>query len=304
MKDKAYRLNAKRLSDMESHLREVYFRAHQELQREYDSYMKKQEPILKSFYDNYIEAQKAGTQEDIDRCLKAYQDKLASVTYRSKDYQDKIDMITDRIAHINQEALSYINSNLPYAAANAYNQMKDVFIYKNINKSWTVVNEDTVRLVLTGKTRLPEKKLNVAKDRRWNKKKINAELLQGILQGESIPEIADRFQKITDMNRASAIRNARTLITQSETRGRLASMYRAEDEMGMVITKTWRTAGDSRVRDSHEALEGMEIPAKDTFPNGCDGPGDGPASEVWNCRCTLEESVKAFIDEKGKLHYV
>lgn len=59
------------------------------------------------------------------------------------------------------------------------------------------------------------------------------------------------------------------------------------------IRRTWRTAGDERVRESHRALDGLERGVGETFPargSPLAYPGDpaGAASEVIQCRCVLE----------------
>ncbi len=61
---------------------------------------------------------------------------------------------------------------------------------------------------------------------------------------------------------------------------------------GVVKAKRWYTIGDDRTRESHLALNGVEIPMGDRFSVGghpADGPHDPslPASEVVNCRCRL-----------------
>nr|DAK83485.1 MAG TPA: minor capsid protein [Caudoviricetes sp.] len=50
---------------------------------------------------------------------------------------------------------------------------------------------------------------------------------------------------------------------------------------------------DSRTRDSHRQLDGEAAGDDGRFSNGPRYPGDptGPASEVWNCRCTLVASI-------------
>jgi hypothetical protein len=64
-----------------------------------------------------------------------------------------------------------------------------------------------------------------------------------------------------------------------------------------VVTYTWRTAHDNRVRDTHQAMDGQQQPMGEPFVTG-DGvrlryPGDplGPAAEVINCRCWREPKV-------------
>lgn len=49
-------------------------------------------------------------------------------------------------------------------------------------------------------------------------KKTNAEILQGILQSESMDKIAGRLSKVTEMNETAEIRNARVIITGAESK--------------------------------------------------------------------------------------
>ena len=64
-----------------------------------------------------------------------------------------------------------------------------------------------------------------------------------------------------------------------------------------LVTGKWKTAKDWRVRDTHRALEGREVPFGDSFvtPRGnrLRFPGDpsGGASETINCRCTLQYRI-------------
>ena len=80
------------------------------------------------------------------------------------------------------------------------------------------------------KTLLPYKVIDGVKDVRWNTQKVNSEILQGILQGDSIPNLAKRLRKVTEMNRDSAIRNARTSCTSAENKGRMDMIEDAEEK--------------------------------------------------------------------------
>ena len=62
-----------------------------------------------------------------------------------------------------------------------------------------------------------------------------------------------------------------------------------------ATTKTWRTMLDNKVRDTHQEMEGVTIPAGEVFTVGDSEmlyPGDdsfgADASELANCRCTVE----------------
>lgn len=98
-----------------------------------------------------------------------------------------------------------------------------------------MVDQNTVYLLAAkNKSLLPYKKVNVPKDLRWNTKQINAQVMQGILQGESMYKIAARLQNVTDMTASAAIRNARTMVTGAENAGRMHAADKAIDD-GIVI---------------------------------------------------------------------
>ena len=67
---------------------------------------------------------------------------------------------------------------------------------------------------------------------------------------------------------------------------------RVGEESGLIITKTWVTMSDPKVRDTHDYLDGMTVRLNDYFYtyNGdfTEYPGQfGVASEDINCRCWI-----------------
>lgn len=138
-----------------------------------------------------------------------------------------------------------------------------------------------------------------ARDIRWNRQKFASAITQGILQGESIPDIVKRTDEIFNSNRKAAVRAARTACTSAENAGRVSS-YRRADRLGIPLVQEWMATLDTRTRSSHRALDGEQVEVDGEFSNGCRYPGDphGPASEVWNCRCTIRARVRGFEDER------
>ena len=133
------------------------------------------------------------------------------------------------------------------------------------------------------------------KDVRWNVQKVNSEVLQGILSGDSMDKIADRLSSVLGMNETSAIRNARTSVTSAENKGRMDMMEEAE-EKGVHVQKKWIATNDDRTRESHAELDGQTVDQDEEFDNGLQYPGDpnGDPEEVYNCRCTLGYKVVSF----------
>ena len=199
----------------------------------------------------------------------------------------------------NRAAQEYINGRLPSVYTTNYNLTSEGVSEAVQGYSFELVDASTVKnLATTDKALLPYKYVDGKKDVRWNTQKVNSEVLQGILQGDSIPHLARRLQNVTEMNRASAIRNARTTVTSAENKGRMDSL-RVAAEKGVITHKVWLAAIDARTREAHRLLDGQEQDIDDPFESELGDimfPGDPDAdpANVYNCRCTLTYKVVGF----------
>lgn len=172
--------------------------------------------------------------------------------------------------------------------------------------TFSLVDKKTVkRLVDDGDIELPYKDLDKIKDKRWNTKQMSSKLLQGILNGDPVDVIAMSLIGIVSNNEAAAMRNARTMVTGAENRGRLDS-YNELNEQGVVQKKKWIATPDDRTRESHLEIDGEEVDIGDKFTNGLDFPGDpsGDPSEVYNCRCTMVDRIVGFRRADGSISYI
>lgn len=305
MADKARKFTDKELKKMERNISKIYKQAEEELTEKWNAYMEKGEKRLSALQNAYTEALKVGDEEIIEKAEERLQKAKKAYTLQSDHYKAMVDSVTLAMAQVNQKALSFINGELPTIYAENHEQARDVI--KNLNMSFTLADKGTVkRMIKDGDIKLPKKKISIPKDQRWNTKKINSAVLQGILQGEPMDKIADRLLPIVNSNEASAIRNARTLVTGAENRGRLDS-YEELEEQGLVLKKVWVATGDSRTRQSHLDIDGEEVDIDEEFSNGCKCPGDPDCddpSEVYNCRCTMRTQVVGFRAEDGKISLV
>lgn len=225
----------------------------------------------------------------------------------SKRFIDLKEKISAELANVNETALRYINGEIPEIYVINYNGLGVVIEDEVIGRfdsgySFDLVDADTVRILAAeNPDLLPQKRLDIPKDKAWNKKKMSAEVLQGIIQGESIPKIAARMQSVTEMNKDSAIRNARTMVTSAENRGRVESMARAEKD-GVILKKEWISSDQpGRTRDWHlpGAFESLVVPLDEPFRNEMGEimyPGDPSASgaNVYNCRCSMGTEIVGF----------
>lgn len=291
----------KRLAKMEKRLKKTYKKAAKGITKKWYAYMEESAKKLKPLQDAYDNAKLNGDTDAMRTIgIKLAAEKREQTIYNAY-YKNMVNSTATRIANINKIALAYINDEIPDIYAVNYNAVgNDVF---DLGISFALVDEHTVkRLAKTGTINLPKKKLDTLKDIRWNKNKLNSAVLQGILQGESIPKIAKRIQPIIDTNEASAIKHARTFVTGAECQGRLDSYYDLDD-MGVVQEKEWVATPDDRTRESHLAIDGETVDLYDSFSNGCMYPGDtnGDPSEVWCCRCSIRNRVIGFRRKDGSI---
>lgn len=134
---------------------------------------------------------------------------------------------------------------------------------------------------------------------------VAAAIARGWAEGRSVPQTAALIRSaVANLSSARATMLARTdLIGLSNGSGHLAVEQLNEASVkaghGTVIkTKTWVSAGDKRVRPSHQDADGQTVPIDQPFTVGGRSlayPGDpsGPDEEVIACRCTelFDETV-------------
>ena len=114
------------------------------------------------------------------------------------------------------------------------------------------------------------------------------ELAEARAQGESIPQIQQRVEKVFRFN--DAVRSERIARTESlaaANQGHLA-VY---EQSGVVEEKMWLATLDERVRAAHAQAHRQVVPRAGQFLVGgemLDAPGIGGSAEnVINCRCTV-----------------
>lgn len=289
----------KKLAEMEKHLAGIYERASKEVGEKWKAYMGKAAEAVKPYEQALATAKKSGDADAIKKAEAALAQEQKSVTILDKHYRNMTTQLAAELSNVNKTAAAYINDQLPEIYAINYNGLGGEIEGVATGYSFELVDRDAVKNLATkDETLLPYKYIDGRKDIRWNTQAVNSEVLQGIIQGESIPNIAKRLRNVTDMNRASAIRNARTATTGAENRGRM-DMLRGAREKGVNAKKVWLATGDNRTRDAHAELDGQDVDIDEPFVNEFGEimfPGDPAAdpANVYNCRCTLTYKVMGF----------
>lgn len=283
----------KKLQEMEIKLEGIYRRALKETGEQWESYLTKVNAEIIAAEKKYKDA-KGGEEE------KKYKNELERLkkqkTFLDGRYKALTEQTAERISKVNEIAAAYINGELPDVFSIGHNSIVEEAGDYVKGYGFDMVDADTVkRLSTEDKTLMPYKEIDGKKDVRWNVQKLNSEVLQGILQGESMPEIAKRFSTVMGMNETSAVRNARTSFTAAENSGRFDGMKRLA-EKGVPMKKRWIAARDSHTRDAHLEMDGQERELDEPFESELGEimfPGDPDAdpANVYNCRCTMRTVI-------------
>ena len=298
MVDKAHLETDELLDKMKRRLRAIYARASREIGEAWKAYLQEAGTEIADLQRQYQEAKAANDTELTRQLGKSLQKAKRERTLMDKRYRELTQQTAEQLAHVNKTATAYINNNLPEVYAMNYNATGEAF--NGIGGySFTLTDADTVRnLVEADSSFLPMRDLDFSRDVAWNIEKMNAEVLQGILQGEPIDKIADRLAQVIGMNLRSAISAARTMVTSAENKGRQDGFERAA-AMGIILEREWIATSDGRTRDWHRELDGVTVGVDEPFENAIGKimyPGDPSANgaNVWNCRCTIAAKVLGF----------
>ena len=291
--DLGHKLTDKELAKLERRIAKLYREAGKELQATINAYF---EQFAKR--DEEMKALIGTVQNGTEWTEADYKQWRLNQIGRGERYQAMRDKVAQRATKANAVAVSYTNDATP--GIYSLNRNYAAYTIEQVagNVGFDLWDEQTVKRLMVEQPDLmpyypPKRALKRGIDLAYGKKQITKSVTSSILQGKSIKHMADDLQKrITTMSRDSAIRTARTAVTGAQSAGRMDS-YAAAEKMGIKLKKEWLATLDARTRHSHAMLDGEQVAQDKKFSNGCRFPGDpqGPAWEIYNCRCTLIAAV-------------
>lgn len=277
-------------------IREVYRKAAVDLQDKFADFQKRHAQKGNEMFDKLKNGEI--TQAEYHRWMRGQ-------VFIGKQWQNKVDAAVKMLDTANIQCAKIIRKDRMAVFAENYN-FEAYKLEKRLKGviNFNLYNERAVeKLIKKNPKMLPEWKIKERKDYAWNRQKVENAITQGIVQGKRIDEITDNLVDTLCTANDSKMRTfARTAVTGAQNAGRQAQMHDAED-MGIRVKKRWVATLDSRTRDTHQELDGQEVPVDEPFE--VDGmeimyPGDPNAEPelVYNCRCTMVE-VYEGIDSKS-----
>ena len=313
--DAAHRATDDELAKLERRIARLYREAADDLQETIETYFekfKKRDEEMKALIGT-VQNGKEWTEQDYKQW------RLAQIG-RGKRFEAMRDKLAERMTKANEVAIAYANDDMAkiYAMNHAYtiNSVKEQAGDILDGVDFTMFDEQTVkRLVVEQPDLMPyypkAKAVKRGIDLIYGKKQITATVTSGILQGSSINKMAkDLMNRVTDMNKTSAVRAARTAVTEAENAGRQAAADELEKK-GVIMGKRWIATHDSRTRDEHLEADGQIVENNKPFVVGGEElmfPGDKSLGasgwNLYNCRCTRVSEIIGFksilTDEQRK----
>lgn len=303
--DEAHRLTDKELATLERRISRIYQEAWDGLDETVKAYFerfRKRDEEMKALIGTEVNG-KVWTEQD-------YKLWRLNQIGRGERYQDLREKIAQRMTKANEVAIAYVNDATP--GIYSLNRNYAAYTIEKVagNVGFTLWDERTVRRLLVEEPDLmpyyPKKKaLKRGIDLKWGKQQITKSITSGLLQGKSVGKIATDLQaRVSEMNRASAVRAARTAITGAQNAGRMDS-YKAASDMGIKVRKRWVATKDGRTRHSHQKLDGQTVDWDEPFTSELGKiryPGDPRAkpANVYNCRCTMRTVEKPGMEAEPR----
>lgn len=288
--DKGYIVTESLLYDLTAELESIYGQAYDEMYEKavrFLAWFTAQDAIRRELFENG------------ELSKEEYTKWRTTAMFTGREAYSMLDVLSTDLSNVNLIASSVINGYMPVVYAVNTNWSEYV-IEKTlkVETSLTLFNEQAVeRLVREKPDLLPKSRIDIPADKQWNKEHLNSAIMQGIIQGETTDEIAQRLASVTDMSKNSAVRNAATMTTSAQNGGREDTYKRAED-MGISVKRKWIATLDGHTRPTHRQCDGEIRAIGEKFSNGLEFPGDpsGEPAEIYNCRC-----MTGAVVEKSKV---
>lgn len=164
----------------------------------------------------------------------------------------------------------------------------------------TLYNTEAVKLLLKENPRMvPNKRIKSESNRTYDARVFNRYVMQGIVQGKSVHDIAvQAVNGMADTEIHWAMNNAITALTSAQNAGALQQMRNAQ-ALGIEVKKRWNSTHDYRTREMHRLLDQQTAELDEPFKvmgYEIQRPGDPNAAPemVYHCRCVLSSALGKY----------
>lgn len=245
--------------------------------------------------------------QDYDRAFQIMRSRLKGGAITSTEYRtwlrrellhsawsrDVANFVNGELMSMNRVANELITAEREASFIYGYNNgLYEIEKGLKAETTFNILNEQAMERLIAGNPML----LPQARQFTWGNRRVQSALVQSMIKGESARGLAKRLETAVNMDKVSAIRNARTMLTSCENAGRVEMAIQAE-EKGIKLKKVWLATLDERTRESHREMDGVKAKVDEPFVlTNNDGSEsklmfpadpDGDPEQVYNCRCTI-----------------
>ena len=302
------------IAEIERRLKIEYAQAQREIAAKVEDYYRRYEIKLQTWQKWVTEGKKTNAE---------FQKWKVGQLAVGKRWEDLRDQLAKDLYNRNQIARSIARGYMPDVYALNHNYATfECEAGSGVDTSYTLYSREAVENIFRDNPQmLPDPGRRVSQEIaegkaiRWNNRHIQSVMMQALLQGNNISDIATRLANaVGDSDRKAAIRNARTIATGTQNRARRDAYKRAKSK-GIDLSVMWLATLDMRTRHSHRQLDHMVTDVDKPFVfddeimghvsimyPGQPKPGEDtkfPQEMIWNCRCTLRAVVKGLERRSG-----
>ena len=302
------------IAEIEQRLKVEYAQAQREIAQKVEDYYRRYEIKLQTWQKWVAEGKKTKAEFQ--------QWKIGQLAI-GKRWEDLRDQLAHDLYNTNQIAHSIARGYMPDVYALNHNYATfECEAGSGVDTSYTLYSREAVENIFRDNPQMlpdPGKRVSqeIAEGKaiRWNNRHLQSVMMQALLQGNNISDIATRLANaVGDSDRKAAIRNARTMATGTQNRARRDAYTRAKNK-GIDVKVMWLATLDMRTRHSHRQMDKMQTDVDKPFVledevmghvsimyPGQPKPGGEtkfPQEMIWNCRCTLRAVVAGLERRSG-----
>ena len=286
------RISTRQLNRLRRRILRVYGTARREMTEQLTEFLEHYQK-LDAYKRQQLEAGKI-TESD-------YRTWLRNQVFQSEMMHQKLDNITQTCTTAQQTAYKLARDEqydiFALGANWAFYELEQA---AGVAFNLTLYNTEAVkRLLLENPKLVPNKRIKSESNRTYDARVFNRYVMQGIVQGKSVHDIAvQAVNGMADTEIHWAMNNAITALTSAQNAGALQQMHNAQ-ALGIEVKKRWNSTHDYRTREMHRLLDQQTAELDEPFKvmgYEIQRPGDPNAAPemVYHCRCVLSSALGKY----------
>lgn len=286
------RISTRQLNRLRRRILRVYGTARQEMTKQLTEFLEHYQK-LDAYKRQQLEAGKI-TESD-------YRTWLRNQVFQSEMMHQKLDNITQTCTTAQQTAYNLARDEqydiFALGANWAFYELEQA---AGVAFNLTLYNTEAVKRLLVENPKLvPNKRIKSESNKTYDARVFNRYVMQGIIQGKSVHDIAVQAVKgMADTEVHWAMNNAITALTGAQNAGTMQQLRNVE-AIGIEVQKRWNSTLDYRTREMHRLLDQETADLDEPFKaQGYEiqYPGDPNAAPemVYHCRCKVTGALVKY----------